>query len=215
MNYREGDEKYIENLKAYLTPLSPDTPEKVLRDAYALVDGVDAIAKFEINYDLGKIREQYQTIQQAIVGEIIRPVLEPALEIASGMKKAPFQDKVSWEGIQKMSPRELSEKLQGVVTREMIIDKLQYADGYPEEKQAWLENWINHADDAKIRQFLFALTGASSLGRKPLSIEKSRDNIHFHTCYNTVDIPIDGIDSEEFFNTLLDATIAGKEYSRA
>src|SRR5208282_3532795 len=85
----------------------------------------------------------------------------------------------------------------------------QFGDGIAEEKQEWMKRWIENADDAKIKQFLFAMSGSSSLGRKPLSVEKSGDNIYFHTCFNTVDIPMDGIETEELFASLINTTIVG------
>src|SRR5260221_7964604 len=168
-------------------------------------------------HDPKKIRQHYPVIQEAlrrfIEEELVAPALAPLIEIAKGMKAASFEGEVSWEDVHSMSPKTLSERLQGVVTREMILDKIQFQNGISQVKQAWLKNWIENADDLKIKQFLFAMTGASSLGRKPLSVEKSDANIHFHTCYNSVDIPMDVIDSEERFVETIEATISGKEYT--
>lgn len=219
MQYKEDDRKYIAKMKECVKPLGRATPEKVLRDAYAaVVDADDAIAALGINNDPKKIWQHYPAIQTSlkklIIEESIRPVFSPLIEIAKGMKDAPFGEKVSWEAILGMDPTTLSERLQGVVTREMILDKLQFGDGIADEKQEWMKRWIENADDAKIKQFLFAMSGSSSLGRKPLSVEKSGENIHFHTCFNTVDMPLAGIETEELFVSLLDTTIAGKEYSR-
>ena len=219
MQHKEDDRQQIEKIKQWLEPLKRDTPENVLRDAYAAVETDDAIAALGINYDPEKIRKHYPAIQEAIkksiVEESIWPVVAPLIEIAKGMKDAPFGAKLSWAAIHGMNPAVLSERLQGVVTREMILDKLQFGDGIAEEKQEWMKRWIENADDAKIKQFLFAMSGSSSLGRKPLSIEKSGDNIYFHTCFNTVDIPMDGIETDELFASLINTTIVGKEYSRA
>jgi hypothetical protein len=213
MNYSEDDQKYSKILSDCLKPLTDNTSEKVLRDAYAIVEAVDEIAKLEINYDLAKIKTHYPAIQAAILEDVIRLVVEPLIHIRNGMTCAPFQGRYSWQKIQGMSARELSEELQGVVTREMILRNLQYSDDFPEAKQLWVQNWIHNADDAKIKQFLFALTGSSSLGRKPLSIKTSKDNTFFYTCFNRLDMPIENIDSEELFVSLLDTAIAGKKYS--
>jgi hypothetical protein len=217
MTFNTEEKKALLFMKECLAPLADTTPETVLTNGYAVVEADESIASLDIDYDVDKIRAHYPTIQQAlqrhITQEIIEPVILPLLELAKGMKEAPFTDKVSWTDIQKMQMDHLSESLQGIVTREKILDKLEFAEDIPENKQQWVENWIRDTDDEKLRKFLFFMTGAPSIGRKPLSIEKSSENIIFHTCFNRLDLPIDFFDSEALFVSMLEKAIGGKEYT--
>src|SRR5206468_12983643 len=100
----------------------------------------------------------------------IRPLFVPLLEIAKGMKEAPFQSKVSWPDVGWMKPAELSTKLQGTISKDMICEKLQFTSDIPDEKQIWFKNWIQIADDNQTKQFLYAVTGSPALNNKPLKI---------------------------------------------
>ena len=217
MNYKVADRKLIESMKECLKPLTKATQDFVLKDAFAAVETDETIAAFGIEYDLEKIKEHYSAIQQALkkhlLEEVIHPAIAPIIEIAKGMRDAPFHTRVSWQDIHGMNARTLADQLQGVVTREMILDKLQFGEGMSQDKKKWIQNWIQRADDEKIKKFLFAMTGASSLGRKPLHIQKSSEKFIFHTCYNQMEIPIDALNSEAVLATILEATISGKEYT--
>lgn len=201
MNYKEDDRKYIELMKACLEPLNETTQAHVVQNAYATVG---------MEYEAEKIKEHYPVVQEAlrkfISEEVIQPLILPLIEIAKGMKSTPFQGPV----IRGMNPEVLSERLQGTVTCEMILDKLSFSEGTPLQKQGWLKRWIQNASDEKVKQFLFALTGASSLGQKPLSIQKSASgSFFFHTCSNAVDIPWNLITSEKMLASNLEASISG------
>ena len=97
----------------------------------------------------------------------------------------------------------------------MILEKLEFRDT-PKEKQVWITNWIKTVDDKKIQKFLFALTGSPALGDKNLVIQNSSGAaIAFHTCFNRVHIPMKGIETEQIFIELLEATIEGSDFSEA
>lgn len=153
-----------------------------------------------------------QTIET--IQSIMKPIMVPIIEIAKGMKAAPFAA-IMWDDIQAMRPSLLSELLQGKVTREMIIEKLEFDESIPEDKQQWMKEWINQADFAKVQRFLFALTGARALGNKGLTIEPSSENVHFHTCTNTVELPLAAISSQQEFNEFMALALTGTEkYSK-
>ncbi|MBS0634817.1 MAG: hypothetical protein JSR37_05085, partial [Verrucomicrobia bacterium] len=153
-----------------------------------------------------------QTIET--IQSIMKPIMVPIIEIARGMKAAPFSA-ITWDDIQAMRPSLLSELLQGKVTREMIIEKLEFDESIPEDKQQWMKEWINQADFAKVQRFLFALTGARALGNKGLTIEPSSENVHFHTCTNTVELPLAAISSQQEFDEFMELALTGTEkYSK-
>jgi hypothetical protein len=225
MNYSEEDKKKIASIKACLQPLGKDTTDEMLMNLYAAVEGREAVERLDIDYRVAKIKEHYEKIQEVlrsqITEEILYPQLIPLIEISNAMRSAPFQDKIAWRLDEKrdiISPTEFAERLQGTVTRELIIEGLEFSNAIPKEMQVWIENWIQKASDQKIMQFLFAVTGATSLGNKNLSIKKSESTsadfpvCRFRTCFNQLEIPVNAITSEEGFGSILDATIAGKTH---
>jgi hypothetical protein len=191
----KAEVKQIKQMKECLKPLTSETPEKVLQDLFAAVAYEDEVEGLNITSDnTEKIREYYPKLQDAlrktITNTYIPWALAPLFEIANGMKNAPVQMNTTWQDLQKMPPGKISERLQGTVSREMIIEKLQFGEGISSEQQEWIKNWIRNADDAKVKKFLYAMTGTSALGRKGLEIGISEDVPVFHTCFNKAELPL-------------------------
>lgn len=144
------------------------------------------------------------------IESIMRPVMVPLIEIAKGMKAAPFL-RFTWEDLQQIAPGALSEKLQGKVTRDMIIDKLAFGDSIAPNMREWIQAWIKEADFDKVQRFLFAMTGARALGNKGLKIDASNENVHFHTCTNSVEMPLHTIQSQQELYEFMELALAGTE----
>jgi len=105
-----------------------------------------------------------------------------------------------------------------MLSRDVLIGKLQFA-GVPPEKQQWVNRWIQIADDEKIKQFLYTLTGASSIGGDAIKISDNSQGenapLYFHTCFNLVDIPFANIATEQDFKTVFESSLGGtKKYNR-
>lgn len=140
---------------------------------------------------------------------------EPLIEIARGMKAAPFK-KVTFESVQKISPLILSEKLQGKVDEQTIVAALEFDASIPENLKQGFIAWIKNADDAKRVQFLLAMTGSPALGSKPLEIKACEGGkVIFHTCFNSVELPVQHLDSPEKLNFTLDNILGGGKFTIA
>lgn len=222
MNSNNKPEKdMIQSMNRSLAPLNDDTSDNTLRDLFSAVEAEDDIEALDIGYDIDKIKEHFPVLQQALkrvlLAEMVQPRLSPLIEIAKGIKSAPFTSKMTWAAVsdKDLSPSIISERLQGTVTRDTILNKLEFVNVSP-ERQQWIKNWIRTAGDDKIKQFLFAMTGSSALGNKNLKISNRGANIYFHTCFNLLDIPLDRIDNEQTLRTILESTIdTVGGYSRA
>ncbi len=218
--YNQEDKKKIDNIKKALSPLTQETPEKVLHAAYALAELDSEIEALGIDYDSDKIRENYEKIQDAIkrvvIKEILAPELLPLLAMVQGMNDCVFQ-KVTWHDIHRMSPIELSKKLQGTVERSTVIQNLTFDEGIPDEKAKWLLEWIEEADEKMIQRFLFALTGAPALGRVKLKISPINEDVDyttsFHTCFNTLDFAFNRVHSKQELVKELEDAIKDDRFS--
>lgn len=158
--------------------------------------------------------------KEDIANDYLRPELAPIFEMAKGMKSAPFTNKCPWQAVRQMAPSALSRGLQGTLSREALQDKLKFDESIPQEKRQWIQRWIATADMEKIKQFLYTLTGATSIGSMQLKINDNSGSeqaaLFFHTCFNAVEIPFASIDSEAKFKEVFEATLGGtKKYNRA
>lgn len=98
-------------------------------------------------------------------------------------------------------------------------EKLKFDSNIPDEKQEWITAWIRTTDMTNIERFLFAMTGSRALGNIDLKIHSSPSSIHFHTCFNSVDLPlgvIESIKSQEDMNAFMESTLTKgpEKYSR-
>ncbi|MCE5318806.1 MAG: hypothetical protein LLG04_15770, partial [Parachlamydia sp.] len=186
--YSEDDVKMIARLESYLKPKS----DSELEEAYALVMQDPSIEKLEINADTQKMKQHQAAIVAAvrnyIVANNLRRTFAPLHEIAKGMSESRFNSRLNFNEVRRMDPVALSRTLQGTVSKEDILNKLQFEEEIPENIRSWFKTWIEQADDKKLAHFIFALSGSSALGRDaPIKIAKG-GNIAFHTCFNTLDL---------------------------
>ncbi len=212
LSVNEKERAYMENLTLYAAPFTQETPEKVLREAFAAAcleydSEFKGITKENLKQHLPQIQ---QGVREYVVDEFLMPKLKPIITLAKGMKEAPFQE-VSWESVQKMKAQELAEKLQGKITKEDILASLSFDENISLEKQGWIRDWLEEANETKTFQFLFLLTGAYAVGDKPLRITTSKLNPFFHTCFNRLDLPVDTVDSKKGLFDLLDWSIKMNE----
>lgn len=140
--------------------------------------------------------------------------------MAKGMKNAPFANKVSWQAVQQMPIDELSQKLQGSLSQATLIEKLQFADSIPPEKQQWIKNWFEMASDELIKQFIYSITGATAVGAGVIKIKDNSTSknlpLVFQTCFNLVAIPFAKISSESEFKAIFEAALVEtKRFNRS
>lgn len=186
--YSESDVKMIERLESYLAPKS----DSELTEAYAIVMQDPSIEKLQINDDVKKMKQHQAEIMVAvrkyIVANNLRRTFAPLHEIAKGMRESPFNSRLSFTDVLRMDPVELSRTVQGTVSKEDILKKLQFEEEIPENIQSWFKTWIEKANDKKIEHFIFALSGSSALGQDAQIKIAKGGNIAFHTCFNTLDV---------------------------
>lgn len=219
--YNEEDQKKIKDINEALSPLTKETSDKVLLGAFAVVEQDEEIQALGLDYDVDKIREIFPKIQAAlkkyVIAELIKPDLIPLFEVAKGMRMIKFV-KVLPVDVENMTAKELSERLQGTVDRNTILQNLQFEEEIPQEKAVWLKDWITNTTDAKLEQFLFAMTGAPALGKKGLQIKPVYDVDYiafFHTCFNTLDFAFDTVSTKEDFFTHLEDAIKVEKFNLA
>ena len=179
----------------------------MIRNSEEMLKADDATIKaFLSDEDIENPPDPKKALQQYIIDTCIKPQLAPLVEIVRGMQSVQFPG-ISWEEVKAMNPQTLSEQLQGVVTREQVVNQTIFID-IPDEKQKWIKNWIMTTSDDNVKQFLFAITGAPALGIKPLQIKKSTIvDVYWHTCFNSVDISIDSFLTEAELHTFLDREV--------
>ncbi|MBS0633891.1 MAG: hypothetical protein JSR37_00325 [Verrucomicrobia bacterium] len=149
------------------------------------------------------------------IEDMIVDVFGPLVEIAKGMKDVVFNT-VTHQDLLKMTPLKLSEKLQGVVGKPMILSALEFHPDISPQIEQWVRSWIKAADNKKLTEFLLAMTGSSALGRKPLKISACEgEKFIFHTCFNSVELPVAFLESEEKLNALLDNVLGGGRFTIA
>lgn len=197
--YNESDVRMVKLLESY-SALTDRTSDDLLTEVYSLVEDQQDIKKLNINNKVDNIKKNLPQIKTAIRQYIsenyLRPNLAPLHAIARGMQSSPFNYKFSFKDVQRMSPVELSQRLQGRVTRAYLLSKLRFS-GTPLLIQTGLKNWIQAADDKKIQLFVFAVTGSSALGSEAeIKIQKG-DSLHFRTCFNAMDLDYDNIKEEK------------------
>lgn len=98
----------------------------------------------------------------------------------------------------------LSKLIQGIpVTTESFLAKLRFS-GVSQESREWFTNWIHAADDEKLRQIVYAITGSYSLGKEPIKAVRGVDErfAHCHTCFNRIDLPRGHTTEESFFDAM-------------
>ena len=82
-------------------------------------------------------------------------------------------------------------QVQGQLSKDLVIARL---DG-PANLKSLMTRWITEATDEQVTHFVWAVTGARSLGTNLRIILRSMPSLDetffpvFHTCFATVDLP--------------------------
>ncbi len=227
------NEKERENgarLKKYGQPFTENTDIRTLREVYFSgcnyddERGLDVIED-EVTRDPSILKNHLPALQASVRESLtqeflnkLRPILPPIIEIAKGMKASRFtgEQDTTFETVQSMKPDELSEKIQGRLTQDLVLEKLEFAESIPKAKRDWFIDWIKKSDLEKIKNLVFAMTGAYAIGSKNLKIKNGSENVYFHTCFNFVDIPFDIIQNRADFDVAMAGALASQEkYTRA
>lgn len=187
-NYNEGDIQQVKRLKRYLAMADDATLQEI-----AMVLGIDEDAD-TMKSHLPSIKDR---LQKYILDNMITPRLAPLRQIANGMRDSPFRNNLNFDQLQTVyDSAELSQFLQGTVSKQDIIDRLVFSERIPERVQNLLIDWIQKSDKEMLQFFLFALSGSSALGSDiKIKIEPG-SQISFHTCGYQVDLDYENIQTE-------------------
>ncbi|MCE5318562.1 MAG: ankyrin repeat domain-containing protein [Parachlamydia sp.] len=206
----EDESKNIDRMERYLA-LTDASPNNDLTGAYGIVMLNDEIAKLNINANnVAQIKQHLPAIKEAVKKEIIenmRATFAPIHAIATGMKNSGFNRKVSFDNLRRKSPADLSKELQGIASKQEIIDCLSIPPG---NIKTWMTNWINNekTDQKKLELFLFAATGSPALGGNTrINFRHEPNGFCYHTCFRTIDINFN-IRSEAEFVGIFEAGLA-------
>ena len=196
VRYNEADIQLVARCKRYLA-LADDM---TLQEVAGLLE-----------VDKEHLPDVRVAVQKYISEHIITPRLAPIHEMAVGMSISPFQDTVSFAHVQAMHPAEFSRKLQGTISKEDIIGRLQFSSSEPPMVQNRVQNllvdWIQKADQEKLQLFLFALSGSSAIGEAvKITIAKGA-SICFRTCAFRLDLDYENILSESDLTERLDVVL--------
>ncbi len=196
----------MQRLKAYAGPFTVDTPEDTLKDAYeyAMLAYEDDMADLTIDNLKDNLPKLQQAVRQYIIETTLMPYLVPIIEVAKGMESSPYGADV-WQSICAMNADRLSEKIQGRLTKELVIAKLKF-ENVPPEKQDWLLEWIHNASQDSLKTFVYGMTGSYALGTKDLTVS-AVNAVFYHTCFNRVDLPFELMHDQEAFNHMLNNSL--------
>jgi hypothetical protein len=188
-----------------LTTYSELTPPlEVFKAMYSLTEkDQDILAGVQKSLDSSD--EDIQEMAQ----EMIHNALYPIIAMREGMEAVAFEG-VDIADVLLMTPDELARALEGTLDVEEVISKLTFRS-FNETQKEWVKKWIRSFDEAKMKQFLYAMSGISALGKKELTLGFSSNQIQSATCHHLLFLPEACRASEELFIGALEAAIAGKK----
>lgn len=164
--------------------LKPDN--QILAEA-AMLAGYDEYTHDNGDPDVEKIKSDPQKfindlqagvfkdkeLVKAFNGVSLGAILDPVYQVAQGMRKG---ISTSWSDFRGNDPVRVSDKIQGVIDRETIIENILCTsrDSIVKEKARWLKEWIEEdATDDELKVFLKFVTGGASLPKgKKLRVDE-------------------------------------------
>lgn len=233
----EKEQVFVKLAKAGMQPITEETDVQMLKELYdnsgAAWDDSFAEIADQIEADPAILKQHLASLQEVIrdtvMTDIVNGRLKPAWDLASelvkGMLASPHKDLVSVHAIKKGDPVEVAAKIQGQLTKELVLGKLEFQDditvvqdgipviknGIPKRKRRWFREWVKGFDEAKLKRFVFALTGSYAVGQLGLKIHTVPSNIVFHTCFASVDIPFQNINDKALFDGMMDGALVDAE----
>src|SRR5262249_17485925 len=132
--------------------------------------------------------ERLEATLKGVAMRIMKPYLAPCIEIARGMKDSQNTLKMNWDALQQKNPAALSTALQGVLTKEEVLENLQF-EGISSPVADWVTDWINEMDESKLKNFVYILSGTPALGQgAKITIKRAPISCAFHTCGLELDL---------------------------
>ncbi|MBM3183844.1 MAG: hypothetical protein FJZ64_00880 [Chlamydiae bacterium] len=133
----------------------------------------------------------YQTRDELLEGAQANEGILAVLNIAKSMHKH-----IEWFLVERKTPEELEETIQGRLTKECVLRALEKRDGTDTDFQAvkgYVERYVQEATDEELADFVWAVSGKKSiaLGERLYitACVQSEQLPVFHTCSRQMDIP--------------------------
>ena len=164
--------------------------------------------------DQEKLRNNFLAIQEKIKADLKEQITTPLSQlfcIAKGMKALSPLDFSSFSNI---SSQTLCDRIQGKLTKALVLQSLDfggYYSGVSQQTQYFLRQWINNAEEQKLKDFVQFITGSTSLaGSARLRVSNHYRSERFcftHTCSNQIEVPNRTYANYEEFEEMLNTSI--------
>lgn len=140
--------------------------------------------------------------------EMVLPKLSPLHAMAQGMHATNFE-------MPRVSDITFAPKIQGIMSRDILLKSLNFDTRIDQEKQNWLKEWIANASKEELGLFVKAATGSPALPASisSIRIEQVGMNILFRSCIKKIEIAFDVFENKQHFFKDLSKTIRDIEYS--
>jgi hypothetical protein len=192
---RKDDEAEISMINRFELLLNSDSlSDKQKESAYFMVHPDE----IEIG-DVDNIKEGLREQMITTLTPKIKRHLEPLRSMTRG-----------FHSLRLMKPlpksAELAERLQGQVDRAYVLEKVSYSGDHP--NTLFLTQWIQEASVSELSAFIKATTGASTLGKRGITVQASEKSMaFFHTCGDQIDLPSKQYDQYIEFKAMLTLSI--------
>lgn len=111
-----------------------------------------------------------------------------------------------------MSPDALQTRLQGAITHDRVLKKLEFGKGVETHHKQWIQKWIGQLTTEQLKRFLRLITGTPAIGENRICIEFYGERCEFVTCAYLLRLPeassASNISLVDMLNYALDTPIA-------
>ena len=206
-----GDDPNLQKLFRFANSDLDDLDDNQLLESvwFAFPDG-DFPDELGDESEIGDVRENYEVVRDALKGQIMMLMNKdkslPALfMIARGLRNHidSVDDPVvmgghdldqPWDLLRLKGGENLLEQIQGALTSQILIEKLNFDFGVSDTSSGFLKIWIEEVEQENLVKFVKAATGSPSLGRDGVISVAQNGNgedylPEFHTCTNQIVIP--------------------------
>ncbi len=207
----KGSDSSMLRLQTYAKPYIRKTDPAIVQEAFAFasLEYDELFEKLGITQDT--VQNHRRDVQKAVQEFItdchlipnLKPYLLPCIEVVRGMHEDTVHNK-SWLNLE---PDELSDKVQGQITKDLVLSNLVF-DNVAEEKQRWVREWILEANDDSLKTFVFAMTGSTTIPSTTSYLTiKAANHISYSTCFNKAAFPFAHIEDQETFKQRLNESL--------
>lgn len=195
-------------IKLYLKTRYPELFQPKDIDAAVVDEEIDRLMRGEVSPRL-----QALGVGETFIKDYVHSIIQATLIIAKSMYKTSALSADRWRRIIGNAPEDLSKKIEGALTAELVIDAFGLRDEAEETRKGMVKRWIREASPEALKQFVYSISGSTTLapGQK-LQVQLCRSLPNpanapmFHTCHQYMDLP--DYETYEIFKEKLAMSIA-------